>query len=134
MAKILSQIIAGILGIWLAAQFVPGVILTVLPDSGFFGLALTAKWQIILLLGFILGLINFFVKPILRAVTLPLRILTLGFFGLLINIATIWALDFLFQELTVPWLWPLLYTTLIVWVLNLFIPRLFSKRRGRYIL
>lgn len=124
MKKVLSQIIAATLGIWLAIFFVPGVIVSLFPDSNFFGVPLTLQWQIILLLGIALGLLNFFIKPIISAITLPLRIITLGLFSMVINMALIWTLDFAFKEITIPWLWPLFWTTIIIWFLNIIIPKL----------
>jgi putative membrane protein len=121
MKKLFSQIIAAIAGLWLAVLFVPEVTVRPYPDSAFFGIPLTAQWQIILVLGIILGLINYFVKPILKAISLPLEIITLGFFSLVINMALIWFLDLMFTELSAPLIWPLLYTTLIIWALNLLI-------------
>ena len=128
MRKLVSQIIAGILGLWLAVIFVPEIGVKVLPDSSFFGFPLTQKWQIILLLGIILGLLNFFLKPVLKAITLPLRILTLGLFSFIINIVLIWLVDLLFEELIIPWFWPLFWTTIIIWALNIALPMISKKK------
>lgn len=119
MKSLLSQIIAATLGLWLAVLFVPGVIIRLYADSSFFGFNLTAIWQVYLLLGIILGLLNFFVKPILNLITLPLRILTLGLFSFVVSAALIFALDVLFKEFSAPLLLPLLWTTIIIWILNL---------------
>lgn len=116
--KLLSQIVAVIAGLWLASSFVPGVEVKLLADSNFFGINLTAQWQLFLLLGVILGLLNFFLKPALDLITLPLRIITLGLFGFLINMGLIWIVDVMFKEFSVPLFWPLLYTTLIIFALN----------------
>ena len=129
MKRVLSQIISAILGIWLAVLFVPGVIVSLFDNSNFFGVPLTLQWQIILLLGIALGLLNFFVKPIINAITLPLRIITLGLFSIAINMAMLWVLDFIFKEITTPWLWPLLWTTIIIWFLNIIILKLIIKTR-----
>lgn len=118
MKKLLSQIIAAGVGLWLAALFVPGVIARVYPESNFFGLALTAQWQIFLVLGIILGLLNYFVKPLLKTIALPLEIITMGLFTIAINIGLLWFLDLMFDELYISGLLPLLYTTLIIWGLN----------------
>lgn len=106
MKKLLLTIASGILGLWLASQFVTGV--------EFLG-----SWQDFLLVGLILGLINFFIKPILKLITLPLRMLTLGLFGLVINMAMIWLVDILFAELIIQGIIPLFWTTLIIWGLGL---------------
>jgi len=124
MKKVLSQIIAAILGIWLAVLFVPGVKISLLNNSNFFGFPLTLQWQIILLLGIVLGLLNFFAKPVIKTVALPLRIITFGFFNLIINMALIWIIDFIFKEITMPLFWPLLWTTALVWLSNIIIPKL----------
>ncbi|MDP3882467.1 MAG: phage holin family protein [Candidatus Staskawiczbacteria bacterium] len=119
MKSFLSQVVAAIAGLWLASSFVPNVVVRVYSDSSFFGFGLNAQWQILLILGIILGLLNFFVKPILNAITLPLRIITLGLFSIVVSMAMIWILDKMFAELYVPWLFPLLWTTLSVWALSI---------------
>jgi putative membrane protein len=119
MRKLLSHLISATLGLWLAVLFVPGVQVLLYGNSAFFGFHLTALWQIYLLLGIILGLLNFFVKPVLDLITLPLRIITLGLFGFVVNAALILAVDIMFRELSAPWLWPLFWTTIVMQILNL---------------
>jgi len=96
MRKLLSQVAGAGIGLWLVTLFVPGVVVKVFPDSNFFGFQLTALWQIFLLLGIILGLLNYFVKPVLKIISLPLEILTLGLFSIAMNMALLWFLDFFF--------------------------------------
>jgi len=127
MKRFLSQIIAAIAGLWLASSFVQGVIIETYANSSFFGVSLADQWKMLLLLGIILGLLNFFIRPILKAIALPLEIITLGLFSLVINMGLIWFLDLMFDELYVPWMLPLIYTTLIVWGLDLIISKLILK-------
>ena len=105
MRSLVMQIFAGILGLFLATQFIPGV--------EFIG-----NWQIIVLAGFILGLINFFIKPILKMITSPLRMLTFGLFGLVINMAIIWVIDILFVEIIIQGIISLFYATLLIWLVS----------------
>ena len=128
MRKLFSQIIAAALGLWLATLFVKGVIIRAYPTSNFFGFPLNAQWEIILVLGFVLGLLNYFLKPLLKTLSLPLEILTLGLFTIVINMGLIWLLDTMFDELYIPLFLPLLYTTLIIWGLNIIIGTLLVKR------
>lgn len=107
MSRLLFQIIAGILGIWLAQRFVPGV-------------EFVGSIQNLLVVGAILGLINFFIKPILKAITLPLRILTFGLFSFIINMAIIWIVDVIFPELIIQGIIPLFWTTIIILGLSYF--------------
>jgi len=122
MENLVWHIIGGILGIFLSVKLISGTSLTVIPgESSFLGIELTAQWQLILLVGTILGLINFFIKPILDKITIPLKILTLGLFSLIINMGLIWSLDILFREFEIQGIISLFFTTLLVWIINSFL-------------
>src|SRR3989344_1369787 len=114
MRKVLYSIFAATVGLWLAMVFIPGVSIRLYSDSHFFGFHLNAIWQIYLLLGLTLGLLNRFVKPVLKLITLPLQIITLGLFTFIINAALIWVVDSIFREFSAPLFWPLFWTTLII--------------------
>jgi len=129
MRKLLSQIIAATLGLWLVTMFVHGVVIRTYPTSNFFGFPLTAQWQIILVLGIVLGLLNYFLKPLLKTLALPIEIITLGLFTIVINMALIWVLDMMFDELSIPLFLPLLYTTLIIWGLNIIFGFFLAKNK-----
>jgi len=128
MKKLLSQIVAAIAGLWLATLFVGGVVVRAYPTSNFFGVELTAQWEIFLFLGIILGLLNYFLKPLLKTLSLPLEIITLGLFTIVIDMILIWILDLVFDELTVPLFLPLLYTALIIWGLNIILGLFLAKK------
>lgn len=128
MKRLLSQIVAAALGLWLAILFVPGVVIRAYPNSNFFGFPLAYQWEIILVLGIVLGLLNYFLKPILKALALPLEILSLGLFTIVINMALIWLLDVMFDEFSVPFFLPLLYTTLIIWGIGVIFSLIVKKK------
>jgi len=113
--RLILQIIAGILGIWLAIRFIPRV-------------EFADSWQILILAGLVLGLINFFIKPILKIITLPLRILTFGLFGLVINMGMLWIVTLVFPKLKISGILPLFLTSIIIWGLNLIFPLFIPKK------
>ena len=123
MKSLLSQMVSAGFGLVLATIFVAGINVQTYPASTFFGFPLTAQWQLFILFGIVLGLLNFFVKPILNVITLPLRIITLGLFSFVINMALIWVVDAIFKELSIPLLFPLLWTSLIIWGINLILSK-----------
>ena len=112
------NIIAGILGLWLAVKFITEV--------DFIG-----EIQILILAGKILGLANLFLKPILKLITWPLRMITLGLFTIIINLALVWGVDILFPELIIKGIVPLLYTTAIVLIINFILPKLTALLSSR---
>lgn len=117
--KLFWYIIGGSLSIYLATLFVPGVSLEIIPGQNtFFGIEFTKQWQLILIVGGILGIINVFFKPIISLLTFPLRILTLGLFPLILDMFIIWVLDILFLELVINGLTPLFFTAVITLIIN----------------
>ncbi|HYU64736.1 MAG TPA: phage holin family protein [Candidatus Paceibacterota bacterium] len=68
--------------------------------------------------GVVLGLLNLIVKPILKAISFPIIILTLGLFSLVINGAMVWTVDYLFDFITIHSLWALAWGTILITVIN----------------
>jgi len=127
MKKLLFLMVSAGLGLWLATLFVAGVVVQTSPTSSFFGILINENWKFFILFGIILGLLNYFIRPILNVIALPLRIITLGLFSFVINMGLIFAVDYSFKELMVPLFYPLLWTTLTIWALNLVLS-IFTKK------
>jgi len=115
MRRIILQIVSGILGLWLANTIISRVDIT------------TCKTM--LLAGLVLGLINFFVKPILKFLTTPLRIITFGLFGLVINMAIIWLVAYFFQEISIKGIAPLFWTAILLWGMSTILHLVFPKKK-----
>lgn len=115
MRTLVFKILSSVLGVWLAVEFIPGV-------------ELTGGLKTLFLIACVLGLLNFFVKPILKIITLPLRILTLGLFNFLISAALIWIIDVLCVELTIFSIPALFETALFVWLAEKALNLLFKKK------
>lgn len=113
--RLILQILAGILGFYLAIKFIPGV--------EFFG-----DLKILILAGVVFGLINFFLKPILKIITFPLRILTFGLFSIVINMTIVWIFTLIFPKMKIAGILPLFLTTLIILGLNLIFPLFLPKK------
>lgn len=128
MRKLLSQIISAALGLWIATLVVPGIVIRAYPESNFFSFPLKQQWEIFLVLGIALGLLNYFLKPLLKTLALPLEIITLGLFTIVINMALLWLLDLMFDELYIPLYLPLFYTTSIIWGSNIIIDFFLNKK------
>lgn len=109
------SMVAGAVGLLLAKFLVPGF--EVVGE-------LSKSLQILLLAGVVLGLINFFIKPVINLITLPLRWLTFGLFGLAVNLLIVWLIDVIFSpELSIQGFKPLFLTTLLVWLASFFVPK-----------
>src|SRR6059036_2456814 len=66
----------------------------------------------------VLGVANAVIKPILAVLTLPLIIVTLGFFYLVINIAMIGLAEWIAPNFSVDGFWSYVGTIVVVWAVN----------------
>jgi putative membrane protein len=86
MDKVL-QILVNAAALWVAVQIVPG-----LDWSG-------NEWWKFLLVAIAFSLINSYIKPILRILTFPITIVTLGIFLLVLNALLLFLLDAISEQL-----------------------------------
>ena len=66
----------------------------------------------------VLGIANAILKPILAVVTLPLILLTLGFFYLLINIAMVALAEWIAPNFSIDGFWSYVGTVVVIWAVN----------------
>jgi putative membrane protein len=62
------------------------------------GLSFDGEWWWFVVFGAVIGLVNAFIKPVAKLLTLPFRILTLGLFTLVVNVALMAALIWIGQS------------------------------------
>ena len=99
---VLRALISAI-GLWIATRWVHGIRID---DAG-----------TLLLAGLLLGVVNAIVRPIAVILTLPLTLLTLGFFLLIVNTAMVGLVAWLLPGFHIQGgFWSAFETALIVWV------------------
>ena len=79
LGPIAVKIVVNVVAFWVAVRIVPNV---KFPAADAFP---AGDWWKLLVVALIFGLINAYLKPIVEAISLPARILTLGLFSLVIN-------------------------------------------------
>ena len=75
-------------------------------------------WAAYLIGSAVLGIANAVVKPLLALLTLPLIIVTLGFFYLLINIAMVALAEWIAPNFSIDGFWTYVGVVVIVWLVN----------------
>src|SRR6266498_3592303 len=75
-------------------------------------------WAAFLIGSAVLGIVNAVVKPLLTILTLPLIILTLGFFYLVINIAMVALAEWVAPNFSIDGFWAYVGTVVVVWAVN----------------
>lgn len=60
---------------------------------------ITGEWKAYLFAGIILGIINISIKPIMKALTFPLKVVTLGLFTFVINFVVLYLVALIINAL-----------------------------------
>ncbi len=111
--RILLKIVVGVFGFYLGSYLLEGVSYSDISS--------------LILAGSFLGFVNFFIRPFLKLISFPIRLLTLGLFTFFINTAIVWFVKELFVGILIVDFYALVYTTVTVWVLE-FTTQLFLKK------
>ena len=75
-------------------------------------------WTAYLIGSAVLGIANAVLKPLLAILTLPLILVTLGFFYLLINIAMVALAEWIAPNFSIDGFWAYVGTVVVVWAVN----------------
>ncbi len=120
--KLIIRLVINAVALWAAAQLVSGI-------------HLTGEIGGILIVALIFGLINAIIGPILKILSLPFILVTLGLFTLVINGLLLWLTAWLSSNLDVSnfgaAFWGALVISLVSWVLSAFLKDDDKKKRDR---
>ena len=88
-------------------------------------------WAAYLIGSAVLGIANAIVKPLLAVLTLPLIILTLGFFYLVINIAMLALAEWIAPNFSIDGFWTYVGTVAVIWFVNWIAGQVVGDVEGR---
>ena len=106
MLNLIITILANGLGIFVASRWVAG-----------FGF--TGGFGELLLTGAVLGVFFMILKPVLKVLSFPVILLTLGLFSLVINAFLLWLLTLVVPVLTIQGLGAYVWGTILITIINL---------------
>ncbi len=104
------------LGLWIAAAILGSSHMAIGGGS-------TKTWVAATVAGFILAVINMFIKPLLIFLSLPAIIITLGLFMLVVNGLTILIVSWLYDPLFVSSIWSAIVAGIIIGLVNYLVSR-----------
>ena len=82
------------------------------------GIHFTGTWALLLTV-IVLGFVNALIRPIILLLTLPVNILTLGFFTLIINALMFWFASTIVKGFEVRDFWSAFWGALVYWLLTM---------------
>ncbi len=111
--RIIIRILINAAALWVAAQLLDGITLSDQPVA-------------VLIVAVVFGLVNSFIRPVVRLLTFPFTIVTLGLFTLVVNAAMLQLTDWLTGGLNVVGFWTSvlggIIISLVSWFLSILLP------------
>lgn len=105
----IARLLISAVAVWITAWLLPGVNIE--------------PWWAALVVAVLLGLINTFIRPVVKLFALPLNIITLGLFSLVINALMVLLCAWIYERMTIEGFldafWFSIVLTVVNWVLHL---------------
>lgn len=114
MWRIIVQVLINAIAIFVAAKVVPGI-------------SFTGDNITLITAGFLMGLINFFIKPVLKLISFPLILVTLGLFTIVINIILLEVLAYIVPEFKIADLAAAFWGVIVISAVNIFFSAMAKK-------
>jgi putative membrane protein len=76
----------------------------------------------------VFGILNTILKPILKLLTLPFAILTLGIAWFFVSMLMLWLTDLIIGDFDISGFWNYVWATIIVWLANVALDLLFRDQ------
>ena len=108
MIKLIIRVLGNGLALYVAMLWVPGF-------------SVTGGWQQFLIAAVVLSLLNMIVRPVLKLISFPLIMLTLGLFTIVINALMLWLLDYFLVSVSIVDFMALIWTMIVVSIVNLIV-------------
>jgi putative membrane protein len=117
MATLLVKWLISALGIFIVGSYLPGIHV---PD-----------YKIALIVALVLAVLNVTLRPILKLISLPITILTLGVFALVVNGFVFWLVPFIVKSFVIDTFWWAVLGAIIVSIITGILDRVILGSDGK---
>ena len=111
---------------WAANAVALGVAGWILSGVTFNGSFWTLIWAAL-----VFGILNTILKPILKLLTLPIAVITLGIAWFFVSLLMLWLTDLIIGAFDIRGFWNYVWATIIVWAVNLVIDLVLREGSGQ---
>ena len=118
MRTLIIRVVSNAVGLYIASQLIAGI-------------TYRGGWLTLVITGAILGLVNFFIKPVMTLLSLPLILVTFGAFILVINALLLLLVSAIVPGFTIETFSAAFLTVLILFAINIVISWLLDNEKAR---
>ena len=110
---------------WVLITFAITATSYIMPFMEISGDTILKKAGVAFLAGFLLGVVNILVRPVIKLLTIPINILTLGLFNFIINAGMLWIVDYFVDNFSVSGFWGYFWSSIMISIVTVLLTRLF---------
>jgi putative membrane protein len=112
---------------WLLVSWVGNAIVLALTGWLLNGVTFHGSAWAVIIAAAVFGVLNTILKPILKLITLPFAILTLGIAWFFVSLFTLWLTVLFVPKFDIHGFWNYVWATIIIWALNIVVDAIFSR-------
>lgn len=117
--------------VWILLSWATNALVLALAGWILSGVTFHGSFWTLIFAAAVFGILNTILKPILKVLTFPLAVVTLGIAWFFVSMLMLWLTDLIVGKFDIHGFWNYVWATLIIWAANLVIDAVVrSFRRG----
>jgi putative membrane protein len=116
---------------WLVVSWAANAVVLAIAAGLLSGVTFHGSFGALVLASAVFGVLNTILKPILRLLTLPIAIITLGIAWFFVSLMMIWLTTLIVPKFDIDGFWNYVWATIIVWLANILVDAVLRPHRAR---
>ncbi len=116
---------------WLLLSWISNAIVLALVGWILSGVTFHGSFWAVVFAAAVFGILNTILKPILRLITLPIAIITLGIAWFFVSLFMLWLTQLIVPKFDIHGFWNYVLATILVWAVNLVVDAILRPRDDR---
>jgi putative membrane protein len=112
---------------WLLVSWAANAVVLALTGWILGGVTFNGSAWALIVAAAVFGVLNTILKPILKLITLPFAIITLGLVWFFVSMFTLWLTVLLVPKFDIHGFWNYVWATIIIWALNIVVDAIFLR-------
>jgi putative membrane protein len=116
---------------WLVVSWAANAVVLAIAAGLLSGVTFHGSFGALVLAAAVFGVLNTILKPILRLLTLPIAIITLGIAWFFVSLMMIWLTTLIVGKFDIDGFWNYVWATIIVWLANILVDAVLRPHAAR---
>jgi putative membrane protein len=112
---------------WLLVSWIANAVVLALTGWLLSGVTFHGSAWAVIAAAAVFGVLNTLLKPILRLLTLPLAIITLGIAWFFVSMLMLWLTTLIVGKFDIDGFWNYVWATIIIWALNVVVDAILAR-------